>query len=279
MALSGTYALRGLAERAAPRSSGPRYGAWVAYSGLARPVLAAVLFTVAALLVWWGNRLHRPLRVPVPGRTTTSIMLAVWILSIVTFFGCVAVYVAQLRRAHVTERPPMNPITPVTLSAVVVTLVVLVISAPEQAPRRLPSAVIGALAAPMIFEFPFDLIVMSRTYPPVPPHPGLYRALIFLPLLLVDLTTIWLLTLSPAVAIRPRTCRLLAAMFAVFGVWALFGFGFPGAPAPVALNLVSKLLAFATALSLFLPRLVTSGASGADQLPRGGHSPVTPSIA
>jgi hypothetical protein len=31
---------------------------------------------------------------------------------------------------------------------------------------RLSSAVIAAMAAPMIFELPFDLIVMARTYPP-----------------------------------------------------------------------------------------------------------------
>jgi hypothetical protein len=39
----------------------------------------------------------------------------------------------------------------------------------------LTSAVIGTAAAPMIFEFPFDLIVMTRTNPPLPDHPMLYR--------------------------------------------------------------------------------------------------------
>ena len=33
------------------------------------------------------------------------------------------------------------------------------------------SAVIGTAAAPMIFEFPFDLIVMMRTNPAIPTHP------------------------------------------------------------------------------------------------------------
>ena len=40
----------------------------------------------------------------------------------------------------------------------------------------------------------------------------------------------------------------------VFAVWALFGFAFPSAPAPYALNVLSKILAFAVALSLFLPQ-------------------------
>ena len=30
------------------------------------------------------------------------------------------------------------------------------------------SAAIAAMAAPMVFELPFDLIVMARTYPPIP---------------------------------------------------------------------------------------------------------------
>ena len=42
-------------------------------------------------------------------------------------------------------------------------------------------------------------------------------------------------------------------MFAVFAVWALFGMAYPSAPIPIALNIVSKLLAFAAALCLFLP--------------------------
>jgi hypothetical protein len=35
----------------------------------------------------------------------------------------------------------------------------------------LASAVIGTAAAPMLFELPFDLIVMARTNPPLPTHP------------------------------------------------------------------------------------------------------------
>jgi hypothetical protein len=45
----------------------------------------------------------------------------------------------------------------------------------------LASAIIGTAAAPMIFEFPFDLIVMMWTNPPIPTHPMLYRQLFFLP--------------------------------------------------------------------------------------------------
>jgi hypothetical protein len=35
-------------------------------------------------------------------------------------------------------------------------------------------------------------------------------------------------------------------------VWSLFGFGYPSAPGPITLNMLSKILALVTALTLFL---------------------------
>jgi hypothetical protein len=43
-------------------------------------------------------------------------------------------------------------------------------------------------------------------------------------------------------------------MLGVFAVWALSGFGYPSAPVPITLNVVSKILAFVTVLTLFLPQ-------------------------
>jgi hypothetical protein len=45
-----------------------------------------------------------------------------------------------------------------------------------------------------------------------------------------------------------------ALMLGVFAVWAVAGFGYPSAPVPITLNVVSKLLAFVTVLTLFFPR-------------------------
>jgi hypothetical protein len=45
-----------------------------------------------------------------------------------------------------------------------------------------------------------------------------------------------------------------ALMLAVLTGWALTGFGYPSAPAPIIFNAVSKLLAFITVLTLFLPQ-------------------------
>jgi hypothetical protein len=42
-------------------------------------------------------------------------------------------------------------------------------------------------------------------------------------------------------------------MIGVFGIWALSGFGYPQSALPITMNIVSKLLAFSTALTLFLP--------------------------
>ena len=50
--------------------------------------------------------------------------------------------------------------------------------------------------------------------------------------------------------------RLTAAIFAV---WGLFGFGYPSAPGPITLNVLSKILALVTALPLFLPERAPSG--------------------
>jgi hypothetical protein len=110
------------------------------------------------------------------------------------------------------------------------------------------------MAAPMIFEISFDPIVMTRTYPPILPDPALYRAVFFAPLFLVEITTLLLLRLSPMVRLTRATFFSYALMLGVFAVWALSGFGYPSAPLPTTLNIASKILAFVTALTLFLPR-------------------------
>jgi hypothetical protein len=52
-----------------------------------------------------------------------------------------------------------------------------------------------------------------------------------------------------------------AAMLTVFAVWVLAGFGYPSEPLPDAPNVVSKILAFVTALSLFLAKGVNASAT------------------
>ena len=106
----------------------------------------------------------------------------------------------------------------------------------------------------MSFEFPFDLIVMTRTNPPIPAHPMLYRQLFFLPLFLVEFSTLLLLMLLPSMRVTAYASYAVAGMFVVFAIWAVFGFAFPAEPLPFALTVISKLLCFVAAIMLFVWR-------------------------
>jgi hypothetical protein len=241
---------------------------WVSYGGTAEIVLAGVLAAATAVLVYAGLRLPLPARLPTPSRTVRILLLASWALAICAFLVCASIYVTHAIREHVAKATA-NPITPVTLIGVVVVFCVIAVAHRSSGGPALGSAVIGALAAPWIFEFPFDLIVMTRTYPALQPDPALYRALFFAPLLLIAVTTLALLTLSPVARLTRPTLWCLAAMLAVFAVWALFGFGYPSAPAPTTFNVVSKILALITALTLFVPARAGAGAQASARAAAG----------
>ncbi|MGD0704827.1 MAG: hypothetical protein ABSA02_33675 [Trebonia sp.] len=234
-----------------------QYGTWVSYGGTARIALAIIVLAAAGGLAYAGTRFRHPVRLPRPGRAVTVAMLAAWVLSMAAFLACVTAYVRQERHDQIAKAPPANPITLVTIMAAFILFLIVFSATPHGVWTRLSSGIIAAMAAPMIFELPFDLIVMTRTYPPVPPDPALYRALFFAPLVLVELTTLSLLTLTPIAKLSGQACYCLALMLLVFAVWALAGFGYPSAPVPIAMNVTSKILAFITALSLFFPEWLT----------------------
>jgi hypothetical protein len=145
-------------------------GTWVSYSGAARIDLAIVLVAVAAGMVCAGTRLRRLVRLPRPGETAIGIMVLAWLLAIVAFLVCADRYVSAMRQHHLLHGLPPHPIAPVTEAcAVVIFITILIVARSHRWPVRLASAAVGAMAAPMVFEFPFDLIVMARTYPPIPP--------------------------------------------------------------------------------------------------------------
>jgi hypothetical protein len=228
-------------------------GTWIGYSGTARIGLAVVLLAIAAGVAYAGTRWPGPFQARRPRPAIANLMIAVWILAITVFLVCASVYAHQSRHEFPGRVTPTDPITPVTFGGAGVVFFVILIASTGGPAARLGSAVIGALAAPWIFEFPFDLIVVTRTYP-IPPDPALYRALFFVPLFAIALSTLALLTLSPMVRLSRATFWSFALMLAVFTVWALFGFGYPSAPAPITLNVVAKVLALVTALTLFLPQ-------------------------
>jgi hypothetical protein len=75
----------------------------------------------------------------------------------------------------------------------------------------------------------------------------------FTSFILCQILSLLMLTFTPVVRVSRLTLFLLAGMFIIFAVWAMFGFGYPATPLPIALNMISKILAFATSVSLFLP--------------------------
>jgi hypothetical protein len=227
-------------------------GTWISYSGTAEIVLAVVLAAAAAAVAYAGIRLRLPARPPRPGRTAKIIMLAAWVTAIVAFLVCAVAYEGQSSRAGFVHTSRSDPITPVTLIGACVLFFLIALAQKGSGWRvALGSAVLGAGAGPWIFEVPFDLTIMPRTYPVI--DTGLYRVLLFGTLTLVGITTVTLLSLSPAARLQRATLWCLAGMLALFAGWSLFGFAYPSAPGPVTLNALSKILALLTALTLFLP--------------------------
>jgi hypothetical protein len=224
---------------------------WAPYSGVGGIVLALVLALVTAGFVVVAVRLRAP--VPGPGARggVTAFLVVAWMLAVTTFVVDYFVYVQQAREVEFTLPSPANHVTPVTFACAGVSFLVVVVLTPARLRTKLGNAFFCACAGPMVFELPFDLIVMARTSA-IPPAPGLYIALFFLPLFAIEVLTIALAATRPGVQITRWTAVGLAGMFGVFAVWALIGFEYPGGGLPLTMNIVSKVLAFAVSLSLFV---------------------------
>lgn len=228
-------------------------GNWSSYAGSSSIILAVVLLIVTGILLFLAIRLAHPIAVKRPGKFIGVSLVVIWLLSVIMFLVALITYALALVKqvGHITT--PANPITPVTmLSAVVTFLVIIYLARKGGFWIAFGSAIVGTIAAPMIFELPFDLIVMWRTYPPTPAT--LFTLLFFLPLFIVEVSSFAMLALSPIMRLSKYTLFLLSGMFLIFAIWAWFGFAYPAAPLPTALNMISKVLAFATAISLFLPQ-------------------------
>lgn len=228
------------------------YGEWSPYGGSSSVILAVVLFIVTGVLIYFAIRLPHRIEVKRPGKFLSVALVGIWLVAVTTFLVAASIYARADEQQMIHFTGPMNPIAPVTITSGVLAFFVIVYLAQRSGFWvALVSAIVGTIAAPLIFELPFDLIVMGRTYPPAPAIP--FTLLYFLPLFLIEISSFAMLTFSPFVKLSRATLFLLAGMFLIFAVWALFGFAYPAAPLPVALNVISKILAFATAVSLFLP--------------------------
>lgn len=241
---------------------------WSPYAGSSSIILAVVLLIVTGVLLSFAFRFHRPIAVKRPGTLLRVAIVVSWVVCVMAVLvGSYLYILAKYRQmGYITVRK--DYIFPVTMtSAVVAFLVIAYLARRSGFWGAVGSAIVGTIAAPMIFELPFDLIVMAdlimmgRT---IPPPPGtLLTLLLFLPLILVEILSFAMLTFSPVMKLSRATLFLLASMFVVFAVWAVFGFAYPSAPIPIALNMISKVLAFAAAVSLFLPPQKVSAQDGA----------------
>jgi hypothetical protein len=247
------HALLKLAQAQGTAPPPHEWAHWVSYGPTEAKVLAAVLLVVACGFAYAGVRLRAPAAVTRPGAIVAGFMAAIWLLAIYTVIVATHIYGLQVRQAYpdfVAARVRVGTF----IDAPVTFLVILYLTRRWGWKLALASGVIGTAAAPMIFELPFDLIVMARTNPPIPTYPMLYRQLFFLPLFLAELSTISLLTLLPTMRVTAYAAYAVAGMFAVFAVWAVFGFAFPAEPLPLALNIISKILCFVAAIMLFVWR-------------------------
>lgn len=235
-----------------------QYAIWASYRGDARIWLAIGLLAAACCVVLAGIRLPLPIRFTRLGPASRAATITAWGGSILALLVCVAIYVEQgghaIRTAGMTAPTLRAPILPVTLTADAVLFIVIISRSSPDLQTRLVGAVIGAMAAPMIFELPFDPFVIARIRG-FPLEPRTYVALVYVPLVLTEITTLLMLRLSPMVRLTRATFLSFALMLGVWSVWALSGFSYPSAPLPLALNMASKVLAIGTALTLFVPQL------------------------
>ena len=230
------------------------FGEWVPYSGNSAIILGIVLLVIAGLFTLSGLKLKKPLRITMPGKATGGVLVAVWILSILTFLVNIGIYSLLLNQAKFTGTIPNNPITKFTLSfAFLSFFIILFINRKKGGKVAFWSAASAAMAGPMVFELPFDLIVMGRTYPPIPPDPTVLRLLFFLPLFIIELTTISLMFFSPLFKVTKTTLFSLAGMFLVFAIWGFLSFSFAYTTEFLVLNVAAKAMAFVTIVTLFLP--------------------------
>jgi hypothetical protein len=253
--LARAGALHWLAQAQGAATPTPPYtpASWISYGGGEAILLAIVLLVVACGFAYAGKWLRPPVRVTRPGGIAAGFMIAIWFLTIYNFLVATFVYGLQLKQAYPNFVAPRVRVG-TFVDAPVTFLLILYLTRRWGWKIALASAIIGTAAAPMIFELPFDLIVMTRVNPPMPTHPILYRQLFFLPLYLVELSTLSLLTLLPSMRVTAYASYAVAGMFAVFAVWAAFEFAFPSEPLPLALNIISKILCFVAAIMLFVWR-------------------------
>ena len=136
---------------------------WASYSGVGQIALAAILLVITVALVVAAVRRPTPISGPTARGGVIAFIVVAWILAIVTFLVDLVVYGEQAREVRLTLPSPPNYVTPVTISCAALSFLAVAMLTPTRLRTRLGNAFFCACAGPMIFELPFDLIVMTRT--------------------------------------------------------------------------------------------------------------------
>lgn len=236
------------------------HGSWRPYTGSGSIVLSALLVVAALLVIAVAWRLRQPVAPRRPGKVVVAAIITALSLAVAMFLVALIAFVLALVQQDPNLVGPTDPIAPFTAILAIISFVVILSLTRDAGPRvSIGSAIVGVIAAPMIFELPFDLIVMTRTYTP---HPApLFISLFYLPLFIIEVLSLAMLTFSPRMRLSRQSLLIFAGMLLIFAVWALFGMAYPYEPIPIVLNVAAKIVAFAVAVSLFVPFSTTMRAA------------------
>jgi len=216
---------------------------WSPYTSSGSILLFLVLALIGAGLILIGRRMTREIKLPRIGRILGIVVVVIWAFSILTFLR-----INRDLARYTGSAGNLGPIFPITIATAVCTFsFVAYISRHDGNRASLGRGFLAFIAGPMVFEFPFLLIVIPRVSAPLIP------ALIFLiPLFTIIFTTLAILLFSKKLAITKYSVYLYASMILVFAVWSLDGYSYPSNPVSFALNSISKILGFASVAALFV---------------------------
>jgi hypothetical protein len=222
---------------------GPLVIVWNSYSGPGSVVLSLILILLALGLVLAGRRMKKDVKLPKMGKIVGVVVIIIWAFSILTFLK-----INRDMARYTGAAGNLGPIFPITIATAFCTFAyVAYVTRKGGVVSALGNGFLAFIAGPMVFEFPFLLIVIPQVHAPIIP------ALIFLiPLFTIIFTTLSLLFLSRQIALTKYSLYFYGAMIFVFALWALDGYSYPSNPTAFALNAISKVLGFASVAALFL---------------------------
>jgi len=234
-----------------------QYSQWVGYTGTARIALVCVMLVLTVALALIGWRLRKP-RAARPSGVATGVFIAIiWVLSILIMEWSTFAYGEAIHNQVVATGQgaagSKNPITKFTVLFAVAACILIFVWLRKRFGWKtaLLSGIAGAGAGPVMFEFPFDWIIMWHLAVPTPVT--LYRWVYFFPLFLFIIVTLALCTLSSAARLRRETLFAMAAMFLLWAGWAATGFNYPSTSLPWLFNVLSKLAAAVAGVMIFMP--------------------------